>query len=152
MRGERLGLKLLERVAEMALDIAAVRVFLLYGIDPLEAVPLEHFRTTTALHKVRWPQILAEVTRKRESMRKLTADALRRIPSMNTHALEQIETKIAFLERANAELSDVVFRQHREIETLRAQVVGLAAGSTRRNRIPECAHRRKNDLLTTEQR
>lgn len=46
---------------------------------------------------------------------------------MNTHALEQIETKIAFLERANAELSDVVFRQHREIETLRAQVVGLAA-------------------------
>jgi uncharacterized coiled-coil protein SlyX len=46
---------------------------------------------------------------------------------MNTHALEQIETKIAFLERANAELSDVVFRQHQEIETLRAQVVGLAA-------------------------
>lgn len=72
-RGERLGLKLLERVAEMATDIAAVRVFLLYGIDPLEAVPLEQFRTTTALHKVRWPQILAEVTRKRESMRKLTA-------------------------------------------------------------------------------
>jgi hypothetical protein len=47
------------------------RLRLLYGIDPLEAVPLEHFRTTTALHKVRWPQILAEVTRKRESMRKL---------------------------------------------------------------------------------
>lgn len=71
VRGERLALKLLERMAEMAADIAAVRVFLLYGIDPLEAVPLEHFRTTTALHKVRWPQILAEVTRKRESMRKL---------------------------------------------------------------------------------
>jgi hypothetical protein len=70
-RGEPLGLKLLERMAEVAIDIAAVRVFLLYGIDPLEAVPLEHFRTTTALHKVRWPQILAEVTRKRESMRKL---------------------------------------------------------------------------------
>ena len=46
---------------------------------------------------------------------------------MNVHTLEQIETKIAFLERANAELSDVVFRQHREIETLRAQVVALAA-------------------------
>lgn len=72
-RGERVGLKLLERVAEMAAEIAAVRVFLLYGIDPLEAVPLEQFRTTTALHKVRWPQILAEVARKRESMRKLTA-------------------------------------------------------------------------------
>jgi len=46
---------------------------------------------------------------------------------MNVHTLEQIETKIAFLERANAELSDVVFRQHREIETLRAQIIGLAA-------------------------
>ena len=46
---------------------------------------------------------------------------------MNVHTLEQIETKIAFLERANAELSDVVFRQHREIETLRAQIVALAA-------------------------
>lgn len=46
---------------------------------------------------------------------------------MNAHTLEQIETKIAFLERANAELSDVVFRQHREIETLRAQIAGLAA-------------------------
>lgn len=76
-RGERLGLKLLERIAEMATDIAAVRVFLLYGIDPLEAVPLEQFRTTTALHKVRWPQILAEVARKRESMRKLTSSVSR---------------------------------------------------------------------------
>lgn len=46
---------------------------------------------------------------------------------LNTHKLEQIETKIAFLERANLELSDVVFRQHREIETLRAQIVALAA-------------------------
>ena len=69
-----MGLKLLERISEMAIDIAAVRVFLLYGIDPLEAVPLDQFRTTTALHKVRWPRILAEVTRKQESMRKLTAE------------------------------------------------------------------------------
>lgn len=45
---------------------------------------------------------------------------------MNTHTLEHIETKIAYLERANAELSDVVFRQHQEIEALRAQIVGLA--------------------------
>lgn len=46
---------------------------------------------------------------------------------MNAHTLEQIETKIAFLERANVELSDVVFRQHQEIETLRTQIAGLVA-------------------------
>ena len=45
---------------------------------------------------------------------------------MNNDTLEQIETKIAFLERANAELSDVVFRQHRDIEALREQIVSLA--------------------------
>jgi hypothetical protein len=72
-RGERSGLKLLERVAEIARDMAAVRVFLLYGIDPLEAVPLEDFRTTSALHKVRWPQILGEVAEKRATLRKLTS-------------------------------------------------------------------------------
>jgi hypothetical protein len=72
-RGERVGLKLLERLVAIASDIAAVKVFLLYGIDPLEAVPLEDFRTTSALHKVRWPQIVAEVTQKRESLRRLTS-------------------------------------------------------------------------------
>jgi SlyX protein len=46
---------------------------------------------------------------------------------MNDHTLEHVETKIAFLERANAELSDVVFRQQREIEVLRAQIAALAA-------------------------
>jgi hypothetical protein len=75
VRSERAGLKLLERVAEIASDIAAVRVFLLYGIDPLEAVPLEDFRTTSALHKVRWPQIVAEVGDKRETLRKLASKA-----------------------------------------------------------------------------
>src|ERR1700675_1055900 len=64
-RDERAGLRLLERVADIANDIAAVRVFLLYSIDPLKAVPLEDFRTTTSLHKVRWPQIVAEVSQKR---------------------------------------------------------------------------------------
>lgn len=44
---------------------------------------------------------------------------------MQDSPLEQIETKIAFLERANAELSDVVFRQHREIEALRARINAL---------------------------
>jgi len=70
-RSERVGLKLLERLVEIASDIAAVRVFLLYGIDPLEAVPLEDFRTTSALHKVRWPQIVAQVKDKRESLQRL---------------------------------------------------------------------------------
>jgi len=37
---------------------------------------------------------------------------------MNETMLEKIETKIAYLERANAELSDVVFRQQREIQAL----------------------------------
>src|SRR6266446_4274843 len=76
-RDERAGLKLLERVADIAGDIAAVRVFLLYGIDPLKAVPLEDFRTTSALHKVRWPQIVAEVGEKRETLRKLSSRSTR---------------------------------------------------------------------------
>jgi hypothetical protein len=57
--------------------MAAVRVFLLYSIDPLEAVPLDDFRTTSALHKVRWPQIVAEVNEKRESLRKLSSRSTR---------------------------------------------------------------------------
>jgi SlyX protein len=40
-------------------------------------------------------------------------------------ALEHIEFKIAYLERSAAELSDVVFRQHREIQALQAQVDAL---------------------------
>lgn len=46
---------------------------------------------------------------------------------MTTEALERIEIKIAFLERANSELSDVVFRQQRDIEALRDKVAVLAA-------------------------
>jgi hypothetical protein len=76
-RDERAALKLLERVADIASDIAAVRVFLLYGIDPLKAVPLEDFRTTATLHRVRWPQILAEAGEKRESLRKLSSRSTR---------------------------------------------------------------------------
>jgi hypothetical protein len=78
-RGERAGLKLLGRISDIASDIAAVRVFLLYGIDPLNAVPLEDFRTTSALHKLRWPQIVAEVAEKRESLRKLSSKSTRSV-------------------------------------------------------------------------
>jgi SlyX protein len=46
---------------------------------------------------------------------------------MTPETLEQIETKIAFLERANAELSDVVYRQRKELDELRARLSGLAA-------------------------
>ena len=46
---------------------------------------------------------------------------------MNAEALEQVETKIAFLEHANAELSDVVARQQRDIDVLRDQIAALAA-------------------------
>jgi len=46
---------------------------------------------------------------------------------MNAEPLEQIETKIAFLEHANAQLSDVVARQQRDIDALREQVAALTA-------------------------
>jgi hypothetical protein len=75
--GERAALKLLERVADIAAETAAVRVFLLYGVDPLAAVPLEDFRTTSALHRVRWPQIVAAVQAKRDGLRRLTARSAR---------------------------------------------------------------------------
>jgi SlyX protein len=41
---------------------------------------------------------------------------------MNDETVEQIQTKIAFLERANADLSDVVFRQQQEIRALGARI------------------------------
>lgn len=37
---------------------------------------------------------------------------------MNEETLEEIQIKIAFLERAASDLSDMVFRQHQEIKTL----------------------------------
>jgi SlyX protein len=41
---------------------------------------------------------------------------------VNEEALEEIQTKIAFLEQANADLSDVVFRQQQEIRALGARI------------------------------
>jgi SlyX protein len=40
-------------------------------------------------------------------------------------SIEQIETKIAYLERAVGELSDVVFRQQREMQALKAEIEQL---------------------------
>lgn len=46
---------------------------------------------------------------------------------MSADALEQLETKIAFLDHANAVLSDTVSRQQRDIDALRGQLTALAA-------------------------
>ena len=61
---------------------------------------------------------------------------------MNAEDVERLELKIAFLERANNELSDVVYRQHREIQALRARLDALAerfdaATTTDEQRTPE---------------
>jgi hypothetical protein len=56
----------------VAAEPGAVRVFLLYGLDPLAAIRLEDFRTTTALHAKRWPQITTEINTESEKMRMLT--------------------------------------------------------------------------------
>ena len=39
--------------------------------------------------------------------------------------LDQLEIKIAYLEQANAQLSDVVYRQRQEIDALREQFAAL---------------------------
>jgi hypothetical protein len=70
-KGEKAALKLLERVAEIASDFAAVRVFLLYDIDVMAAVPIAEFRTTSTLHTKRWPQLSAHVDAQREKARRL---------------------------------------------------------------------------------
>jgi uncharacterized coiled-coil protein SlyX len=46
---------------------------------------------------------------------------------MTPEAIERIETKIAFLESANAELSDVVYRQKKEIDELKMRLSALTA-------------------------
>jgi uncharacterized coiled-coil protein SlyX len=48
-------------------------------------------------------------------------------PEALAETIEKLETKIAFLESANAELSDVVYRQKKEIDDLRTRIAGLAA-------------------------
>jgi SlyX protein len=45
---------------------------------------------------------------------------------MDQPIVERLEMKLAFLERANAELSDVVYRQTREIQAMREALRALA--------------------------
>jgi SlyX protein len=44
---------------------------------------------------------------------------------MNTEIIERIELKIAYLERANNDLSEVVYRQQQEIDALRVQLAAM---------------------------
>ena len=44
---------------------------------------------------------------------------------MHDEPLERVQSKIAYLEQAVAEISDVVFRQHREIQSLEAQLKAI---------------------------
>jgi SlyX protein len=46
---------------------------------------------------------------------------------MNSETIERIELKIAYLERANTELSDMVYRQQQEMSALRAKLAALTA-------------------------
>ena len=46
---------------------------------------------------------------------------------MTPEELERLETKIAFLESTNAELSDVVYHQRKEIDALKAGLAALHA-------------------------
>jgi len=61
---------------------------------------------------------------------------------MDDETLEQIQTKIAFLERANSELSDVVFRQQQQLTALGVRIKEVAGRleavqSEERHRPPE---------------
>jgi SlyX protein len=47
--------------------------------------------------------------------------------AMNDDAIERIELRISYLERANEDLSEVVLRQEREITALKAQLATLAS-------------------------
>ena len=46
---------------------------------------------------------------------------------MSDETIERIQAKIAYLESANSELSDVIYRQQQEIDGLRAQFLALMA-------------------------
>ena len=45
---------------------------------------------------------------------------------MSREALDELETKVAFLERASLELSEEVYQQRKELQELRARLAALA--------------------------
>ena len=45
---------------------------------------------------------------------------------MNDEVIERVELKLAYLESANNELSDVVYRQQRELDELRVRLAALS--------------------------
>ncbi|MET0534324.1 MAG: SlyX family protein [Steroidobacter sp.] len=45
---------------------------------------------------------------------------------MNEDIVERIELRIAYLERANNDLSEVVYRQQQEIDALRAELAAVS--------------------------
>lgn len=47
------------------------------------------------------------------------------VDGMNAEFIERIELKIAYLERANNDLSEVIYRQQRELDALRAELSAL---------------------------
>lgn len=53
---------------------------------------------------------------------------------INEQIFERLELKIAYLERANHELSDVVYRQQSELDALRIRLTALV------NRLEESSH------------
>ena len=46
---------------------------------------------------------------------------------MDSDSIERLETKLAFLERTTSELSDVIYRQQRDIDLLNARLVALSS-------------------------
>jgi SlyX protein len=85
----------------------------------ITASPIRHRAIWMANRKHRWaPTTAASVI--------LHAVVGCPLPAMNKEAIELIEMKIAFLERANQELSDVVYRQQQEIEAQRLRITELA--------------------------
>jgi SlyX protein len=58
------------------------------------------------------------------------------VTAMDNELLERFELKLAYLERANHELSDVVYRQQRELNELRARMQALSL------RLAESSHQR----------
>lgn len=46
---------------------------------------------------------------------------------MNADVIERLELKLAYLERANTELSDVVYRQQQELGDVRSQLALLTS-------------------------